>query len=227
MTKYVHDTFHSAWDVAEWDRVPTDDDAIGLANKGVRIDAAVLYADLADSTGLVKSKTDEYAAEIYKSYVYAASKSIRAHEGVVTAFDGDRVMGLFVGGSKRNHAAEAAFHLAAIVEDILQPELEKMYGNSSYTITQKVGIDASKILVSNTGMRGTNDYVWVGTAANNAAKMAALKLGYTTYATSEVLSVLNAANTTAASDGNKLWHNLGTSDLGFQLFGTNARKVNI
>lgn len=223
---YVYNTFRKAWDTKVWDRVPTEEDALGLGNTGAGIDATVLYADLTDSTGLVLSRSREFSTEIYKTYVYAASKAIRAHEGSVTAFDGDRVMGVFMGGMMRNHAVDAAFHVAAIVEDIIQPQLDDMYGVGSYTVNQKIGIDRSTLLVANTGMRGNNDYVWVGTAANNAAKMAALRRGYTTYITAQVFDVLDKHNLSGVSGG-ALWADLGTTDLGYQLYGSYGRKVNI
>jgi class 3 adenylate cyclase len=213
--------------VTEKDRVPTEDDAIGLGNVGVRIAATILYADLTDSTGLVKNQSDEFAAEVYKSYVYAAARAIRHHDGAVTAYDGDRVMGVFMGDTMRNNAVEAAFHVSAIVEDIIQPQLDDFYGVSKFTVRQKIGIDQSNILVANTGIRGNNDYVWVGRAANNAAKMAAFKKGYSTYASSAVYSYLKGHNLNASADGHALWTDLGTADLGMRIYGANARKVNV
>jgi class 3 adenylate cyclase len=227
LTTYTRDTFRKAWDVKDWDRVPTADDKLGLGNVGVKINATVLYADLADSTGLVKSRPSQFAAEVYKTYIYAAAKAIRYHGGQVTAYDGDRVMGVFMGGQMRNDAVDAACHISGIVEDIVQPELDSMYGAGSYTVNQKIGIDRSELLVANTGIRGNNDYVWVGTAANNAAKLAALKRGYTTYITHDVFSVLTPANLKVASTGANLWTDLGTTDLGYRIYGSFARKVHI
>lgn len=227
LTKYVRERFQSAWSITNSDKVPTEDDAIGLGNVGVRIEATVLYADLTDSTGLVKSQSDTFAAEVYKSYVYAAARAIRYHEGAVTAYDGDRVMGVFIGGSMRNNAVNTAFHISGIVEDIIQPELNEYYGAAKFTVGQKIGIDQSTILVANTGIRGNNDYVWVGTAANNAAKMAALKQGYTTYASDAVFDYLKDYNLKAAADGKALWTDLGSTDLGIRIHGANARTVNV
>lgn len=224
VTDYVRETFRSKWEIDLSDEVPTEEDALGLTNVGVEIEAAVLYADLRDSTGLVATKTREFAAEVYKTYVRSAVRSVGHYKGVVTAYDGDRVMGVFMGGQARNHAVEASTLISAIVEDIVQPELDAVYGAGMYSVKQKVGIDWSKVTVANTGIRGNNDYVWVGTAANNAAKMATLKRGYTTYATTAVYDVMNDANRTLVSGG-PMWTDLGTSDLGFRVYGANARKV--
>jgi class 3 adenylate cyclase len=226
--KYANSTFHDAWVRSESEAVPDeDDDPIGLGNKGVTLDAVVLYADMTDSTGLVATHGHEFAAEVYKTYVYAAAKAIRYEGGSVTAYDGDRVMGVFVGDRKRNNAVDAALQLDALIEDVLRPELKAVYSSSSYDVHHKVGIDASEILVANTGIRGNNSYTWVGNAANNAAKMAALKriITYSTYITSSIYDQLLQNNLTAAADGSALWTDLGSSDLGYRIYGANARKV--
>jgi len=222
--KYAQETFKRAWSNEDSDEVPTESDALGLGNQGVLIDAVVLYADLVDSTGLVSGHTTMFAAEVYKAYVYAAAKSVRAHYGSVTAYDGDRVMGVFVGENRRNNAVDAALHIDAMVEDILNPELKAVYSTTSFRVQSKIGIDASQLLVANTGIRGNNDYVWVGNAANNAAKMAGLKLGYTTYITQDVHASLTDANKTTYS-GTVIWKDLGTGALGYRIYGANAKKL--
>lgn len=219
---YAKSTFRTTWDIEDWDRVPNEEDAIGLGNRGVRLDAVVLYADLRDSTGLVKSYKEQFSAEVYKAYVYAAAKAVRFHSGEVTAYDGDRVMGVFLGKRKRNNAVDAAARIQALTGQVLQDELEAYYVNTDYKFRQKVGVDASSILVANTGIRGNNAYTWVGTAANNAAKMAALKYSYSTYITSEIFDYLDGDNKTSTS-GYSMWTDLGTADLGYRVYGSNLR----
>ena len=38
-------------------------------------------------------------------------------------------------------------------------------------MTQSVGIDTCELFIARTGIRGSNDLVWVGHAANYAAKL--------------------------------------------------------
>src|SRR5438132_13484882 len=71
--------------------VPEAED-VKLGNDAVKLDGTVLYADLADSTDLVKKYHSWFAAEVYKAYLHCACKIIRQYHGVITAFDGDRVM---------------------------------------------------------------------------------------------------------------------------------------
>src|ERR1700757_3834644 len=110
LVKEVHTIFTSPWTTRDSEKVPEDEDQ-KLGNDGRRIDAAVLYADLADSTELVSRYKDEFAAEIFKAYLISACRIIRSNDGVITAFDGDRVMGVFVGGWKNTNAARTALQI--------------------------------------------------------------------------------------------------------------------
>lgn len=109
VTTYVHNTFATQWTVTEGRKIPTPDSNIGQGNQATKIDAVVMYADLADSTGLVRDKKRAFATEVYKAFVYAAAKCIRLGGGEVTAYDGDRVMGVFMGEGKENARSASGF----------------------------------------------------------------------------------------------------------------------
>lgn len=91
-------------------KVPDPED-VPLKNLAVELDATVLYADLATSTKMVKGYNDWFATEAYKSYLYCASKIIRARGGTITAYDGDRVMGVVIGDNKNTAAAKCALQI--------------------------------------------------------------------------------------------------------------------
>jgi len=158
LEEYVAATFRRAWTTRDGSKVPDDDD-ITLSNDGVRLDVVVLYADLADSTVLVRRKSDEFAAEIYKNYLYCASRIIRADGGVITAFDGDRVMAVYIGNAKNSTAAQTGLRINRAVTEVINPALKRQYPSVTYEVAQKVGIDASSLLVAKTGIRGSNDLV--------------------------------------------------------------------
>jgi class 3 adenylate cyclase len=66
--------------------------------------------------------------------------------------------------------------------------------------------------------------VWVGNAANNAAKMAALDPKYPTYISAAVYSRLNESAKFSNKDHSDMWTNLGTSALGYQIYGSTRRR---
>ena len=86
----VKDILKTQWVTRQGRMVPEAGD-IRLGNDAVTLDGTVLYADLADSTGLVQGYKNWFAAEVYKCYLMCASEMIRGNGGTITAFDGDRV----------------------------------------------------------------------------------------------------------------------------------------
>jgi class 3 adenylate cyclase len=105
--KEIRAIFGKKWNTREGRQVPEAED-IALGNDAVTLSGTVLYADMADSTGLVNGFRPWFAAEVYKAYLLGACRVIRNHGGEVTAFDGDRVMAVFLGDSKNTTAVKAA-----------------------------------------------------------------------------------------------------------------------
>ena len=95
----IDEILSNKWERREGTIVPEAED-VGLGNDAVELVGTVLYADLVDSTGLVQGYRDWFAAEVYKMYLMCTSELIKNNGGTVTAFDGDRVMGVFIGGSE-------------------------------------------------------------------------------------------------------------------------------
>lgn len=169
----VGKTFADAWTARDGTVVPEFDD-LKLGNDGVKLDGTVLYADLAESTNLVDAYLPQFAAEIYKTYLYCAGRIIRSEGGDITAYDGDRVMAVFIAGAKNTAAVKTALKINYAVRNIINPAIAAAYPRVTYRIKQVVGVDTSKLLAARTGVRGDNDLVWVGKAANHAAKLTGL-----------------------------------------------------
>jgi class 3 adenylate cyclase len=177
--------FKAVWKRRDGTKVP-DDTSLTYANDGIDLEGAVLYADLAASTKLVDGKTQEFAAEIYKTFLHVAGRIIRAEGGVITAYDGDRIMAVFIDGAKRTSAVRAALKINYGVNEIVQKRMKALYTHTDYVVSHTCGVDYSKLMVAKTGVRGANDLVWVGRAANYAAKLCAIPDTYRTWITAEV-----------------------------------------
>jgi class 3 adenylate cyclase len=168
--------FKTAWPtpIRQGTQVPEAEN-VKLGNDAVELDGTVLYADLVDSTGLVLGFKDWFAAEVHKAYLLTASELIRNNGGSITSFDGDRVMGVFIGDHKNSSAAKCALQINYMVTQEINPRLKARYPNTTYAVRQAIGIDTSKLFVAKTGVRGANDLVWIGRAANYAAKLCAVR----------------------------------------------------
>jgi len=70
-------------------------------------------------------------------------------------------------------------------------------------LRQTVGVDTSKLLVARTGVRGANDLVWVGRAANYAAKLTELGPEPSSWITGDVYDKLHES--LKFTDGKAMW----------------------
>lgn len=219
LQKEVKSIFAISWKEREGQKVPEAED-VGLENDAVKLDATVLYADLAESTNLVDSHKPHFAAEIYKSYLHCASKIIRAEGGIITAFDGDRVMAVFIGDSKNTSAARCALKINHAVIEIINPAIKAQYTDSSYKVSHAVGVDTSSLFIVRTGIRGSNDLVWVGRAANYAAKLCSMRTSvYASFITADVYNILHAS--IKVTNGNSMWEKLYWEEKGIYIYRSN------
>lgn len=209
--KEVRKIFREAWTTRKGRKVPEPED-LGLGNDAVELEGTVLYADLDDSTNLVDSYEPEFAAEIYKAYLSCAAKVIRSEGGVITSYDGDRIMAVYIGDSKNTSAARSALKINYAVNNIINPILKECYPNTNYRVKQVVGIDTSDLFVARTGIRKSNDLVWVGRAANYAAKLCSLSPNYPSGLTASVYNNMHES-VKYSNDGRSMWEVFTWNDM--------------
>jgi class 3 adenylate cyclase len=200
----IKEVLATKWETRKGTKVPEPED-VTLGNEAVLLDGTVLYADMADSTALVNGHKDWFAAEVYKCYLVGACHIIRNNSGVITAFDGDRVMAVYIGDYKNSPAAKTALQLNWLVIEI-NKALKTAYPNSTFELRHSVGIDTSSLFVAKTGIRKSNDLVWVGRAANYAAKLSGLSDGvYSLFITEPVFSVLSDETKNGGNPSRSMW----------------------
>jgi class 3 adenylate cyclase len=183
----VTEIFSTQWNTQQGQVVP-DPEALRLSNHAIEFDrATILYADLKGSTTMVGNETWQVSGEIYKAFLHCAASLIRAEGGAITSYDGDRVMGIWIGNHQSTPAAKCALKINHAVTKIITPAFKKQYPSSHLAIKHVVGIDTSPIRAARTGVRGGNDIVWIGRAANYAAKLTDLgHMAESTFITDDV-----------------------------------------
>lgn len=192
LEREVKGIFADAWMLVETDSVSDPTDLRLNSNHAKELDeATVLYADLGGSTAMVDDFSWQFCAEVYKAYLKCTSEIIRSESGVITAYDGDRVMAIFTGKSKNTSAVRAALKINYAIKNILQPALERQYPGYNFLVKHVVGIDASSLRAARVGVHGDNDLVWVGRAANYAAKLTELSSLMPTWITKAVYDKIN------------------------------------
>lgn len=213
--------FKEAWSERDGQKVPESDD-VQLGNDAVKLNATVLYTDLSGSTSLVDGHKAWFAAEIYKTFLYCAAKIVRKNGGTLTSYDGDRVMAVFIGKSKNTSAVKAALAINHAVAMIINPQLEKAYPKLTYRVTHITGIDSSTLLIARTGIRGSNDLVWVGRAANHAAKLSSSSFGSASVITSDVHDNMHDS-VKFAEDGRTMWTREDWAEMGRTVYTSSWR----
>ncbi len=211
-------TFQTKWETREGRTVPEPEDVNLVGNEAVIINGTVLYADMTDSTALVDGFKPWFAAEVYKTYLAGASRIIRENGGEVTAFDGDRVMAVFIGDRKNSYAAKTALQVNAYVRE-LNKALRAAYPKTSHVLRQTIGIDTSSLFIARTGIYKYNDLVWVGRAANYAAKLCSVAdSAYPTYITKDVFSKLSREAKYGGSEDKLMWERSTWDGLGIAVY---------
>ena len=207
LTTTINDIANGQWDTTNGQVVPESSN-VGLGNKGVKLEATVLYSDLANSTALAMHSR-AIAAEVYKAFLACCSKIIRHRDGHIRSFDGDRVMGIFIGGSKNTNAAKAALNINHMYRKLLVPRFKQQYEvfqDGTLTLAHCAGVDTGAVLAARGGIRNNNDLIWLGRAPNVAAKLSTRRNPpYYSYLTANVFN--NMGDEAKYADGKPMWEN--------------------
>lgn len=207
LIKEVKDIIGPTFSIRDGQNIP-DSDSIGLGTEGVRMELCVLYSDIAGSTKLIRDYRDWFVAAIAKSFLVCNVRIIRAHGGVITSFDGDRIMAVFDGGSKNTNAAKCALKINYAVKKIITPRIQAAYPKqSSFVLKHCTGIDRSPILITRSGIRNNNDLVWIGQAPNYAAKLSDQRTSASSYMTADVYNWLKDDAKYGGKPSQNMWKN--------------------
>jgi adenylate cyclase len=190
LTDGIDDVLGAAWDVRDGKVVP-ESDTVALGNGAMKLDATYLYADMAGSTELAQNHPPKIVAKVIRTYLHAASRIINACDGEIRSFDGDRVMGIFIGNAKNSNAARAALHINWAVEKVINPKLEAKWDALNWEMGHGIGIDTGEALLVRGGVRGDNDLISIGSAPNVAAKLSDIRDSHPVHITESVYGMLN------------------------------------
>ncbi|HEY4964155.1 MAG TPA: adenylate/guanylate cyclase domain-containing protein [Candidatus Saccharimonadales bacterium] len=156
--------------------MPTSE-TITLRDGAVEIDATYVYADLGNSSGLAQIMKKEVTAKIMRSYLAIATRTLRYYNGFIRSFDGDRVMGIFVGANKETSAVRAALAINWAAYDLLKPKIGATWTDvlGAWKFDHGIGIDTGMAMLVRGGVRNDNDIISIGSAPNVAAKLSEIR----------------------------------------------------
>jgi class 3 adenylate cyclase len=205
LEREVAGIFVENWQLAKSTVIP-DPASLKLSNDARYFErCTILYADLSGSTNLVNNFRWSFAGEIYKSFLTVSARIIRLYETTITSYDGDRIMAVFTGDAQTSNAAKCGLQINWAVLNIINPALKKQYSQTSYVVKQVVGIDTGEVRAARIGVRGDNDLVWIGRAANYAAKLTECRSDYPTWLTEQAYDKLNASSKDSNPEKKNMW----------------------
>ena len=208
INKEVQNIIDTQWNLRKGQKVPSTED-VALSGGAVELDATFLYADLANSSKMAKKFDRRVTAKIIKTFLATTAKVIRSLDGEIVSFDGDRIMGVFIGDSQNSNAAKCALQIKYIVHKIIRTKFEDKYEsvkNASFKINHGVGVDSGTVLAVRGGARGANDLIWIGRAPNLAAKLSDLREArYQSIITASVYNKLNDSSKYGSSPRKDMW----------------------
>ncbi len=177
------------------------------SNKSYSINCAVLFIDIRKSTDLSDGSHAKSMVKIYRSFMRMTVDCVRKNLGVTRQFLGDRIMGVFMDDKDENGnvitlGVDKAIYSARTMQTILDYSLNRhIYNNiNKKKIECGIGISYGKVLVTQVGMRGTEqdeekenekDIVWVGKITNYASKYSDLAKGGEIFISNEVYKNLS------------------------------------
>lgn len=214
------------WTITQGRTVPSESD-VTMTGKGVKLDGTVLYTDMQESSKLVDIVNQRVAGKVYQAFLNSLAKIITYHSGQITAYDGDRIMAIFLGDNKNTNAAECALKINYMVSKILGPMLTqhfKTLQRTGFNVSHCVGVDTGSFLSIKAGQRTANDLVWVGRAPNLAAKLSAIRYKtYTSFLSEETFAAMNDSSKYGGDNKDLMWTEVTYGYLGEQLkiYGSN------
>lgn len=205
------------WKTRKGQVVPTTEDIALRANEGVELEATFLFADLAQSSHLAQHLDATQAASVIRAYLRISALIIRHFKGEIRSFDGDRVMGIFIGGSQRNTAVKTALALNWAMEKVLRPDFELKFDKiPGVYLNQGIGIAHGEALLTRGGIRENSDLVSIGPAPNIAAKLSDLRSpqGKTINVSSSVYNALMDDNKLSKPGGEEMFQRMPDQTIG-------------
>lgn len=186
--------FDTTFSVRDGRVVPSSEDVV-LKDGAVKVDAAFLYTDLAGSALLSKACPWMTTAKIIRAFLDVSTRLIIKHGGYVRSFDGDRVMGVFMGDYKNSSAATCGREIHWAVRKIIQPAAVKKFQSikkNEIEIRNCSGVDVGDVRAVRSGIRDNNDLIWIGKAASFSASLSEVRVaGYSTYISSRSYNKLS------------------------------------
>ncbi len=139
--------------------------------EGERKQVTVLFADIKDSTELIKDLDPEAAQQLLDPAIHLMMDAVHRFEGTVNQVLGDGIMALFGAPIAHEDHALRACYAALAMQAAMQPYAEDVRRQHGVTLRIRVGLNAGEVVVRAIGNDLHMDYSAVGQTVHLAARM--------------------------------------------------------
>jgi class 3 adenylate cyclase len=141
------------------------------ALEGERKQVTVLFADIKDSTELIKDLDPEAAQQLLDPAIHIMMHAVHRFEGTVNQVLGDGIMALFGAPlAHEDHAARACY-AALAMQTAMQPYADEVRRAHGMRLRLRVGLNSGEVVVRTIGNDLHMDYSAVGHTTHLASRM--------------------------------------------------------
>jgi class 3 adenylate cyclase len=138
---------------------------------GERKQVTVLFADLTDSTALIKDLDPEAAQQLLDPALHVMMDAVHRFEGTVNQVLGDGIMALFGAPLAHEDHALRACYAALTMQSALRQHTDTVRRAHGLELRIRVGLNSGEVVVRAIGNDLHMDYSAVGQTTNLAARM--------------------------------------------------------
>jgi class 3 adenylate cyclase/tetratricopeptide (TPR) repeat protein len=139
--------------------------------EGERKQVTVLFADLKDSTELIRGLDPEAAQHLLDPALHLMMEAVHRFEGTVNQVLGDGIMALFGAPIAHEDHALRACYAALAMQAAMQPYTEEVRRTRGLELRMRVGLNSGEVVVRAIGNDLHMDYSAVGETTHLAARM--------------------------------------------------------
>ena len=141
------------------------------ALEGERKQVTVLFADLKDSTELIRGLDPEAAQQLLDPAIHRMMEAVHRYEGTVNQVLGDGIMALFGAPIAHEDHALRACYAALAMQAAMRTYTEQVRRTHGLEMRMRVGLNAGEVVVRAIGNDLHMDYSAVGETTHLAARM--------------------------------------------------------
>ena len=139
--------------------------------EGERKQVTVLFADIKDSTELIRDLDPEAAQQLLDPAIHLMMQAVHRFEGTVNQVLGDGIMSIFGAPiAHEDHAARACY-AALAMQAAMQPYASEVRRARGIEMQMRVGLNSGEVVVRAIGNDLHMDYSAVGATTHLAARM--------------------------------------------------------